>query len=206
MHEPIAVSVHAGDRISEAGVAAELSAWPEVRVVASAEEAMVALVVADEAGEEAIRMIRAAGRAGGCRVVLVATRIDDRGLLVAVEAGTCGLVRRSDANGLALVGAVRNAAAGDGTLPSDLLGRLLQQVGRLQRQVLSPRGLSFSGLSEREVDVLRLVSEGLDTGEIARQMSYSERTIKNVIHDVTTRLQLRNRSQAVAYAMREGLI
>jgi hypothetical protein len=47
MHEPIAVSVHAGDRISEAGVAAELSAWPEVRVVASAEEAMVALVVAD---------------------------------------------------------------------------------------------------------------------------------------------------------------
>ena len=97
-------------------------------------------------------------------------------------------------------------AAGDGTLPSDLLGRLLQQVGRLQRQVLAPRGLSFSGLSEREVNVLRLVAEGLDTGEIATRMSYSERTIKNVIHDATTRLQLRNRSQAVAYAMREGLI
>ena len=124
-----------------------------------------------------------------------------------MEAGTCGFVRRSvDATGLALVGAVRNAAAGDGTLPSDLLGRLLQQVGRLQRQVLAPRGLSFSGLSEREVDVLRLVAEGLDAGEIATRMSYSERTIKNVIHDVTTRLQLRNRSQAVAYAMREGLI
>ena len=45
-----------------------------------------------------------------------------------------------------------------------------------------------------------------NTGEIAKHLSYSERTIKNVIHDVTTRLQLRNRSQAVAYAMREGLI
>ena len=188
------------------GWPSELAAWPEVRVVASAEEATVALVIADEADEHALRMIRAAGRAGGSRVVLVATRIDDRGLLVAVEAGACGFVRRSDASGLALVGAVRNASAGDGTLPSDLLGRLLQQVGRLQRQVLAPRGLSFSGLSEREVNVLRLVSEGLDTSEIAQQMSYSERTIKNVIHDVTTRLQLRNRSQAVAYAMREGLI
>jgi DNA-binding NarL/FixJ family response regulator len=206
MHQPIAVSVHAGDRISESGVAAELSGWPEVRIVGSAEEATVALVVADDAGEEALRMIRAAGRAGGCRVVLVATRIDDRGLLVALEAGTCGFIRRADASGVSLVGAVRDAAAGDGTLPSDLLGRLLLQVGRLQRQVLAPRGLSFNGLSEREVDVLRLVAEGLDTSEIAEQMCYSERTIKNVIHDVTTRLQLRNRSQAVAYAMREGLI
>jgi DNA-binding NarL/FixJ family response regulator len=56
------------------------------------------------------------------------------------------------------------------------------------------------------VEVLRLVAEGLDTGEIAKRLSYSERTIKNVIHDVVTRLNLRNRSHAVAYALREGLI
>jgi len=105
-----------------------------------------------------------------------------------------------------IVAAVRTAARGDGTLPSDLLGRLLTQVGKLQRQVLAPHGLSFGGLSEREVAVLRLVADGLDTGEIAQQLAYSERTIKNVIHDVTTRLHLRNRSQAVAYALREGLI
>jgi DNA-binding NarL/FixJ family response regulator len=70
--------------------------------------------------------------------------------------------------------------------------------------VLAPHGLSLSGLSDREIAVLRLVAEGLDTGEIARQVAYSERTIKNVIHDVTTPLQLRNRSQVVAYALREG--
>jgi DNA-binding NarL/FixJ family response regulator len=54
--------------------------------------------------------------------------------------------------------------------------------------------------------VLRLVAEGFDTAHIAMQLSYSERTVKNVLHDLTTRLQLRNRSHAVAYALREGLI
>ena len=52
-------------------------------------------------------------------------------------------------------------------MPPDLLGRLLTQVGRLQRQVLDPRGLTFSGLATREVQVLRLVADGYDTTEIA---------------------------------------
>jgi DNA-binding NarL/FixJ family response regulator len=206
MTSPIRVRVHASDHLSEAGVTAELKQWPEVSIVADADEADVAIVVADDVDRDAVRMLRAAQRGDGDRAVLVATRIDDRGLLEAVEAGACGVVRRSDANGQAIVAAVRTAARGDGTLPSDLLGRLLTQVGKLQRQVLAPHGLSFCGLSEREVAVLRLVADGLDTGEIARELAYSERTIKNVIHDVTTRLHLRNRSQAVAYALREGLI
>jgi DNA-binding NarL/FixJ family response regulator len=174
--------------------------------VADADDADVAVVVADDIDGDALRMIRAAQRGDGDRAVLVATRIDDRGLLEAVEAGACGVVRRREASGQAIVAAVRTAARGDGTLPSDLLGRLLTQVGKLQRQVLAKHGLSFGGLSEREIAVLRLVAEGLDTGEIAQELSYSERTIKNVIHDVTSRLHLRNRSQAVAYALREGLI
>ena len=91
-------------------------------------------------------------------------------------------------------------------MPPDLLGRLLDQVGRLQRTVLDPRGITFTGLASREIEVLKLVAEGWDTAQIATRLSYSERTVKNVLHDVTTRLQLRNRSHAVAYAMREGLI
>ena len=54
--------------------------------------------------------------------------------------------------------------------------------------------------------MLRLVADGLDTSEIASRMCYSERTVKNVLHDLTTRLQLKNRTHAVAYAVREGLI
>jgi DNA-binding NarL/FixJ family response regulator len=203
---PVTLVVRASDPISQAGIAAELKDWPEVRVVETPEEADVAIVAGDEVDDETVAMLRAVQRKGCARVVLVTTRIDDRGLVAAVEAGISGLLRRNEATPLALVGAVRVAAAGDGSVPPDLLGRLLRQVGRLQRQVLAPRGLNLTGLTEREIDVLRLVADGLDTGEIARRLSYSERTIKNVIHDVTSRLQLRNRSQAVAYAMREGLI
>jgi len=50
------------------------------------------------------------------------------------------------------------------------------------------------------------LADGLDTSEIAGSLFYSERTVKNIIHDVTSRLELRNRTHAVAYAIREGLI
>ena len=89
---------------------------------------------------------------------------------------------------------------------ADLLGRLMQQVARLQRDALAPRGLTPVGMSKRELHVLRLVADGHATSHIARELAYSERTVKNILHDVTTRLQLRNRAQAVAYAVREGLI
>ena len=207
MSEPISVSVHAHDPVSSAGVASQLRSSTEVVLqdgVASTDG--VALVVVDEVDEEAVRTVRAI-RQGGCdRVVVVATRLDDKGLLSAVEAGACALMRRSDALPDRLVQTVSRAAAGDGTVPPDLLGRLLEQIGVLQRQVLAPRGLTFSGLSDREIEVLRLIAEGLDTTEVAGRLCYSERTVKNVLHDVTTRLRLRNRTHAVAYAMRHGLI
>lgn len=183
---------------------------PEVRVVS--EDALdgallhVAVAVADDVDEETVRLLRRVQRLGGARVVLVVTRIDDAGLLAAIEAGACGVLRRAEASAERLVSAIRTAAAGDGTVPPDLLGRLLDQVGQLQRNVLTPRGLSFSGVSDREAQVLRLVADGFDTAHIARQLSYSERTVKNVLHDVTARLQLRNRSHAVAYAVRAGII
>ncbi len=69
-----------------------------------------------------------------------------------------------------------------------------------------PAQLTFGGLTQRELTVLRLIAEGYSTSEIATQMAYSERTIKNAIHDLVSRFQLRNRSHAVAYAVRQGLI
>jgi DNA-binding NarL/FixJ family response regulator len=208
MSERIPVFVFARDPVSQAGVSAQLRPRPEVVVVADAEvdAAEVAIVVADEVDDDAIRVIRALQRNGCPRVVLVAARLDDAGLVAAVEAGACALVRRSEASGERLAAVVATAASGDGSVPPDLLGRLLEHLGRLQRQVLAPRGLTFTGLSERETEILRLVADGYDTSEIANRMAYSERTVKNALHDVTTRLQLRNRSHAVAYALREGLI
>lgn len=206
MGQRLPVFVHASDPISQAGIASQLHARPELWVVEDIDLAVVAVVVGDDVNEELLRAVRAIQRQGGPRVVLVVTRLDDDGVLTAVEAGACGLLRRSEATPERLVTAARSAAAGDGTVPPDLLGRLLEGVGRLQRQVLAPRGLTFTGLTERELSVLRLVADGHDTTEIARELAYSERTIKNTIHDLTTRLNLRDRTHAVAYALRQGLI
>lgn len=199
------VYVSARDPISRAGIVAQLRPRPEVSVVDAAEAAEVALVVAECADEDTVRELRVLARTG-CRTVLVATTLDEGGLAAAAEAGIAALVRRAEASADRLVTVVTAAKRGEGTLPPDLLGRLLEQVGQLQRQVLHPRGIAFNGLSHREIEILRLVADGDDTDEIARKLCYSQRTIKNSLHDVTSRLQLRNRSHAVAYALRQGLI
>jgi len=202
------VRVYARDPISEAGVSSALRPRPEVRVVSPDEHEPpdVVLVIADTVDEEALNTLRFVRRHGEAHVILIAANLDDQDLVRAVECGVVGIVRRSDATTDRLLSVIASAAAGEGTVPPDLLGRLLDQVGRLQRTVLDPRGITFTGLASREIEVLKLVAEGWDTSQIATKLSYSERTVKNVLHDVTTRLQLRNRSHAVAYAMREGLI
>ncbi|MFP5372359.1 MAG: response regulator transcription factor [Actinomycetes bacterium] len=208
MPERIPTYVYAGDPISQAGVVSQLRPRPEILIVEDADldRAQVAVVVTDALDEQTVRVLRAVQRGGVPRTLLVAAVLDDAALAVAAEAGVSGLLRRAEATPERLARVVVRVAAGQGEVPTDLLGRLLTQVGVLQRQVLQPRGLAFSGLSERETQVLRLVADGHGTAEIAAQLCYSERTVKNVLHDITSRLQLRNRSHAVAYALREGLI
>jgi len=204
----IRVSVSAADPLSRAGTISQLRAAGEVLITEESElpAGGVALVVADEVDVEVTRTIRGLRRRGLDRIALLVGRLDDKGLLAAVEAGLAGVIRRSDATPHNLLAAIRSVAAGEGMLPPDLLGRLLDQVGQLQRQVLAPRGLTFSGLTERELAVLRLLADGLDTSEVGEQLYYSERTVKNIVHDITSRLVLRNRTHAVAYALRQGLI
>jgi DNA-binding NarL/FixJ family response regulator len=165
----------------------------------------VAVVVTDTVDDGTLQVLRSLQRRN-CRALLVVTAIDDAALAAAVEAGLGGLVRRADATPERLTQAVCSIAKGEGSVPPDLLGRLLAQVGRVQRQLLSPRGFTLTGLSQRELEILRLIADGMDTAEIATTLSYSERTVKNVLHDVTSRLQLRNRSHAVAYALKQGMI
>jgi DNA-binding NarL/FixJ family response regulator len=200
--------IYADDPILQAGVISQLRMRAEIDVVEGndLQGVVVAVVVADALDDETRRVLRALRRASVPRTVLVTTAVDDATVVAAAEVGVGGLLRRSEATADVLVRTILKVAAGDGVIPSDLLGHLLEQVGRLQRQVLSPRGLTFTGLTDREIKVLRLIADGHDTNEIARQLCYSQRTVKNVLHDVTTRLQLRNRSHAVAYAVREGLI
>lgn len=207
--ERTTVALRAQDPISQAGVASQLRTRPEVNVVEWGEgetAPQVVVMVVDTVDEDVLRTLRRIQRTSESRAVLVTTDIDEQKLVSAAECGVVGVIRRAQSTPEHLVQVIETVARGEGHLPSDLLGRLLAEVGRLQGQVLGPRGLHFTGLAAREVDVLRLVAEGYDTADIATKLAYSERTIKNVLHSVMTRLQLRNRSHAVAYAMRQGLI
>lgn len=204
--DTIRIHLQAGDPISRAGISAELAQGGAMEVVEDPGLASVALVVAEQVDEDVQCTVRRLRRAGVEAVVLVVATIDDQGLFGAVEAGVTALMRRSEATSRRLEAAIVDAHDGNGSLPNDLLGRLMKQVNQLQDHVLTPQGLHLNGLKDREVEVLRLVAKGHTTTEIAQSLSYSERTIKNVIQDVTTRLNLRNRSHAVAWAMRHGLI
>jgi DNA-binding NarL/FixJ family response regulator len=205
--ERIPVFVAACDPLSRDGIASQLRGHGvELVDERSLAADVVAVVVVDEMDDQAAGDVRVLRRRGVEGVVVVAARLDDPGLLAAAEAGASGVLRRAQVTPQSLLSCIRAAAAGDGSLPPDLLGRLLGQVGRLQRQVLTPRGLTFSGLTEREVRVLRLLADGMGTTEVGRQLFLSDRTVKNVVHDVTSRLNLRNRTHAVAYALRQGLI
>ena len=208
MVERVPVLLQGGDAISQAGLAATLRAQPEIKLVEADDawpECVVVLTV-DRIDDDARQRLRALQRRGFRRIVLISSHVDDGDLMAVVEDGVSAVTRRSETTPEMLVRLAKAAARGDGVVPADLLGRLLDRVSRLQRNVLEPKGLNLAGISERETAVLRLVADGFDTREIAERLCYSQRTVKTILYDITNRFQLRNRSHAVAYALREGLI
>jgi DNA-binding NarL/FixJ family response regulator len=113
---------------------------------------------------------------------------------------------RRDATFSRIAAAVLDASRGVSEMPGEAVGWLAQQLRSIQHDVLAPAGLTAAGVQAREIDVLRLLADGLDTAQIATELNYSERTVKNIIHNLLIRLNLRNRSHAVAYALRSGLL
>ncbi|CAM5433502.1 Response regulator transcription factor OS=Streptomyces tendae OX=1932 GN=GUR47_26365 PE=4 SV=1 [Streptomyces tendae] len=202
----VPVAVSAPDPISREGAVSQLRRHPEIDLREESGPGTVALLIEDALDDGALTRLRRIVRSEGSRAVLVVGAIRESELLDVVECGVGAIVWRHEATAHRLVQAVLAASRGDGDLPADLLGRLISQVGTLHRGAAGRPGAPSLGLAPREVDVLRLVAEGLDTGEIAGKLSYSERTVKNVMHGLTTRLHLRNRAHAVAYALREGYI
>ncbi|GAA0957521.1 response regulator transcription factor [Kribbella koreensis] len=204
----VPVYVHSADSISRSGVESQLRFRPEVRVVEDdrLDDSVVAVVAAESPDPATLDSLADLRRRGVDKIILVVATLNDADLISVIEAGVCALIRRSEVTPDRLAELVRRASAGEAELPSDLLTRLFRQVSHMQNDVLTPRGLRLAGLSPRETAILKLVAEGYDTDEIADRLSYSPRTVKNVLHGVTTRFQLRNRSHAVAYALKEGLI
>jgi DNA-binding NarL/FixJ family response regulator len=213
MSGTVLVRVHALDPISESGILTQLRECPDIRVTDTVRidgaggalwpaknsdpnfRPAVALAVADAIDDGATRWLRALHRGDGLPIVLVVGQLDAGTLITVIESGVRAVVRRCEATPQRLAQLLRGAAASRCELPPDLLG-----------QLLAPRGLGLNGLTHRESDILRLVADGLSTREVASQLAYSERTIKANIQELTTRLALRNRAHAVAYAVRNGWI
>jgi DNA-binding NarL/FixJ family response regulator len=202
------IFVYADDPVSQAGLEQLLRTRSDVYVVACGQidDARVAVVGCEEIDDATIRTIMGIQRDGCPHVIVVATRLDEEGVLAAGEAGTLGMLRRHEATPERLAAVVAHVVAGETSVPADLVGRLLGAVRRLRRAGPFDAVPAVPALDERERSILELLAEGRDTAEIALTLCYSERTVKGVIHGLTTRLQLRNRSHAVAFALRNELI
>ena len=194
------------------GLAACLELLPGVERVADVESVREAwehpdlfeseLVILEQSVAGGHEFISAVTEATSARVLVCTADASEDAVLGALQAGATGFLRKDTLTPEALAAAVQAAAGGAGVLAPDLLGSLL-------RGVTADGGngrTSLARLTEREQQVLALIAKGHPTREVALELSYSERTVKNVLHDVVTKLNARSRSQAVAHAVREGLI
>ena len=209
--EPVAVIVLSDDPILEQGATAYLATRPEVAVLPNERqhEAEVALVIADAVTDHTLALIERVAHASepdGVRVVLVGDLTHRQQVLRALDAGLVGAMPRKGTDFEQVLRAILQARGGALHLPADALLSMTSWLNAIERRTLEPRGLTASGLSKREIEVIRLLAEGLDTQEIAERLDYSERTVKNIVHDVLTRLKLRNRVHAVAFALRSGAL
>jgi len=195
----IRVAVRADAPLIHAGLESELQQSPGIDLRQDLAEADVVLA----SGEGAVRTIPDTPT---WRLVLIADKPRPAVVWTAVERGLAVLVPREEATTPRLLRAIVDAFAGRGHIPPDCLGAMLRGLSQLQRQVLAPRDLTFTGLSRREADILQHLAEGLNTSQIATLLSYSESTVKGTLQAMICRLGLRNRTQAIAYAIRNGLI
>lgn len=189
------VAVQASDPISDAGLTDCLGSHGELVLLPAtgAEDADVVILAPTMVNVGVLADIRRVAERTGAPVVLVADEISEAELLAAIECRVVAVLPRAAATGERLAHSVLAAASGGGVLSPNLLGKLCKHVERLQRDIVAHHGLDPTCLSPREIDVLRLMAEGLDTVEIARELCYSERIVKNI-------------GYTVAYAIRPDMI
>lgn len=160
------------------------------------------VVLVDTAADGGIDLVAALTESTGAKVVVCTSQATEEDVLSAVQAGAVGVLRKDTLTPESLGAAVRAAASGSGVVAPDLLSGLLRSLTSGAMEIHPPP----ARLTDREQQVLSLIAAGHPTREVASELCYSERTVKNILHDVVTKLNARSRSQAVAFAVREGLI
>lgn len=199
------------------GLVTLLGLLPDIEVVGSAADGEEAVRMV--AGEDPdivlmdLRMPRCDGveatrriREGHPRtqVIVLTTYADDESILSAIQAGARGYLTK-DSGAKQIQEAIATVQAGHALLEPSIQGRLLQALSGKGVADAQVRGRTADELTPREVEVLRLIAKGHNNQEIARLLFVSEATVKTHINNLFSKIDVRDRAQAVSYAYQHGL-
>ncbi|HEY9369020.1 response regulator transcription factor [Streptomyces sp.] len=156
-------------------------------------------------GIEATRRILADGGPDGARVIILTTYDLDHYVYAAMTAGASGFLLK-DVSPEHLVAAVRMVQSGDALLAPAITRRLIERFAQPDEAKAASLHRDLSGLTPRELEVLRLLATGLSNAELAERLVLSPTTVKTHIGRILSKLDLRDRVQAVILAYETGLI
>jgi DNA-binding NarL/FixJ family response regulator len=138
----------------------------------------------------------------GIGVIILTMYRQDQYVFEAIKAGARAYLLK-DADSDELLRAIRAVAAGEALLDSGIALKMIEEFRRLQSDPVGADGITQ--LTERELDILRLVAQGLDNNEIGDRLGLSEKTVRNRLTVIFEKLHVNNRTQAALYALRRGL-
>ena len=153
-------------------------------------------------GVETTRQL--AGIAPLTRVVVLTISADDDDVMDAVMAGACGYLLK-DSSIQDLIAGIQAAAACESLISPQIASKVLQRL-RAQSSSEDAAATIRAELSDREIEVLKLIANGKDNAQIARELFISPKTVKNHISNILMKLQIENRIQAAVYAVRSGIV
>jgi len=209
--EPIRVLIVDDHPVVRQGLRGFLESYADIEVIAEAETgaeavalarehvpdvALIDLLMPEMDGVEATERIVAASPA--TRIIVLTSYTDDEYLFPAMRAGALAYLVK-DVEPEDLVGAIRAAARGHATLHPSVAARLVSGAGR-------PGDDSLSDLTERELDVLRLIARGRSNRQIAEKLGIAEGTVKSHVSNILSKLHLAHRTQAALYALKRRLV
>ena len=179
-----------------------------VEAVARAEQLAPDVVIMDvrmpkASGIEAARAIRKSSP--DTRVMMLTVSDLEEDLYEAVKAGVNGYLLKEVAIG-EVADAVRSVAAGNSLVSPSMASKLFHEFNTLARQAQERQSVLSPRLTERELEVLKLVAKGLSNRDIGTELYIAENTVKNHVRNILEKLHLHSRMEAVVYAMRENLL
>jgi len=136
-------------------------------------------------------------------VIILTMYRQDTYVFEAIKVGARGyMLKDSDANDL--IEAIHKVAAGETLLNPEMANSILDEFKKVKQLPEHPEH-KLSDLTEREADILRLLAQGASNQEIAEALKVSEKTVRNRLSEIFSKLRLNNRTQAALYALREGI-